>query len=202
MTPFTTFTAIAVGYEPVNVDTDQIIPARYLKAPRSQGYGQFLFRDLRYRDDGSEIPDFVLNREPFRRARIFVANANFGCGSSREGAVYAFADAGFRAVIAPSFGDIFFNNCLKNGVVPARLADQVCAGLRAAIAAKPGVELTVDLGNQIVIGPDGASHRFEIDAFWRESLLKGLDELGLTRELLPQIEAFERDYKAAAPWAG
>jgi 3-isopropylmalate/(R)-2-methylmalate dehydratase small subunit len=202
MTPFTTLTAVAAPYNPVNVDTDQIIPARFLKEPRSKGYGQFLFRDLRYRDDGGEIPEFVLNREPYRRARIFVANANFGCGSSREGAVYAFVDAGFRAVIAPSFGDIFFNNCLKNGIVPARLADDVCAALRAAIAAQPGAELTVDLERQVVIGPDGVSHRFEIDAFWRESLLKGLDELGLTRELLPQIEAFERAYRAAAPWAG
>ncbi len=136
---FTTFTAVAAPYEPVNVDTDQIIPARFLKFPRSDGYGKFLFHDVR------EDPAFVLNRAPFDKARILVANANFGCGSSREGAAYAFYDCGFRSVIAPSFGDIFFNNCLKNGIMPVRLPEEICANLRKVLLKRPGSELTVDL---------------------------------------------------------
>lgn len=197
---FTRFTAIAVPYDPINVDTDQIIPARFIKAPRSEGYEKFLFHDLRYRDDGSENPGFPLNREGYRNAGIFVGGANFGCGSSREGAVYALADAGIRAVIAPSFGDIFFNNCLKNGVVPARIDGEACAKLRAILQARPGAELTVDLEQQLVIEPEGTKHAFAIDGFWRELLLKGVDELGYTLELLPQVEAFERGYGAEFPW--
>ncbi len=199
---FTSLTAIAAPYEPINVDTDQIIPARFLKFPRKDGYGKFLFHDLRYREDGSENPDFVLNQEPYRKARIFVGNTNFACGSSREGAAYAFYDCGFRSVIAPSFSDIFFNNCLKNGIVPARLPEAACAGLRALLAARPGTELTVDLENGRVVEPGGTAHSFAIDPFFREMLLQGLDEIGLTLSLAPEIEAFERAYAEAAPWAG
>ncbi len=137
-TQFTTLTAVAMPYAPINVDTDQIIPARFLRHSRSDGYGPFLFHDLRFRNDGSEQPDFILNQAPYRRARILVGNTNFACGSSREGAVYALYDYGFRSVIAPSFSDIFFNNCMKNGVVPVRLADEVCAKLRALVETKPG----------------------------------------------------------------
>src|SRR5689334_3486824 len=157
--PFKTLTAVAVPYGPANVDTDQIIPARFLKVPRSEGYGRFLFHDLRFREDGAEVPEFVLNRSLYRGARIFVANANFGCGSSREGAPYAFYDSGFRSVIAPSFGDIFFNNCLKNGIVPVRLPDKVCATLRDELKAKPGTQITVDLESQRVNG----THAFTVD---------------------------------------
>ena len=188
---FTTFTAIAAPYEPLNVDTDQIIPARFLKFSRKYGYGKFLFHDLR------EDPSFVLNRAPFDRAKILVANANFGCGSSREGAVYAFFDSGFRSVIAPSFGDIFHNNCLKNGIVPVRLPDEVCAQLRKELLEKPGTELTVDLESQIVNG----AYPFSVDPFYREMLLKGVDEIGLTLSLVAEIEAFEKAYAEAAPWA-
>ena len=192
---FTTLTAIAAPYDPVNVDTDRIIPARFLKFPRKDGYGRFLFHDVR------EEPGFVLDRAPFDRARILVANANFGCGSSREGAAYAFHDAGFRSVIAPSFGDIFYNNCMKNGIVPVRLPDDECARLRYLLAENPGTELTIDLVAQKVVEMGGKEHPFKIDAFHREMLLKGVDELGLTLSLLPEIEAFERDYARAAPWA-
>jgi 3-isopropylmalate/(R)-2-methylmalate dehydratase small subunit len=192
---FSSLTAIAAPYEPVNVDTDRIIPARFLKFPRKDGYGKFLFHDVR------EEPGFVLTRAPFDRARILVANANFGCGSSREGAAYAFYDAGFRSIIAPSFGDIFYNNCLKNGIVPVRLEDRVCGELRALLEKRPGTELTIDLEAQAVIGPERRAHPFEIDAFFREMLLKGLDEVGLTLSLLPEIERFERDYAREAPWA-
>jgi 3-isopropylmalate/(R)-2-methylmalate dehydratase small subunit len=195
--PFKTLTAVAVPYDATDVDTDQIIPARFLKVPRSEGYGRFLFHDLRFREDGSEVPDFVLNRAAYRGARIFVANANFGCGSSREGAPYAFHDSGFRSVIAPSFGDIFFSNCLKNGIVPVRLPAEVCAALRDELKAKPGMQITVDLESQRVNG----QHAFTIDPFYREMLLQGVDEIGLTQALLPKIEAFEQDYAREAPWA-
>ena len=193
---FTRFTAVAAPYDLVNVDTDQIIPARFLKVPRSEGYGRFLFHDLRFREDGAEVPEFVLNRAPYRGARIFVANANFGCGSSREGAPYAFYDSGFRSVIAPSFGDIFFNNCLKNGIVPVRLPDEVCATLRDELKAKPGTQITVDLESQRVNG----THAFTVDPFYREMLLQGVDEVGLTLSMMPKIEAFEQDYARDAPW--
>lgn len=199
-TRFTRLTAVALAYEPINVDTDQIIPARFLKFPRSEGYGRFLFHDLRFADDGSELPDFVLNREPFRNAQILVGNDNFACGSSREGAVYAFADYGIRALIAPSFSDIFFNNCLKNGVVPARLPAPVCAHLRKLIAEKPGTPLTVDLEASRVVEPDGTTHVFTIDAFFREMMLAGVDEIGFTRGLIAEIEGFEKSYSREAPW--
>ena len=185
---FTSFTAVAAPYEPVNVDTDQIVPARFLKFPRQDGYAQFLFHDL------AENPDFVLNRAPFREAKILVGNRNFGCGSSREGAAYAFFDRGFRSVIAPSFGDIFYNNCLKNGIVPVRLPEDICGQLRKLLNENPGTPLTVDLVSQEVREPGGKVHRFAVDGFYREMLLKGLDELGFTLTLLPQIEAFERAY--------
>jgi 3-isopropylmalate/(R)-2-methylmalate dehydratase small subunit len=184
---FTSITALAAPYEPVNVDTDQIIPARFLKFARGHGYGKFLFHDLR----GN--PGFV----PLEGAKILVANANFGCGSSREGAAYAFHDAGFRSIIAPSFGDIFFRNCLKNGIVPVRLAGDTCAHLRAMLRAKPGTELTVDLEKQVVVEPGGKAHDFSLDPFFRSMLLQGLDELGLTLSLVEEIERFERAYPYA-----
>jgi len=187
---FIRLTAVAAPYEPANVDTDQIIPARFLKHPRKDGYGKFLFHDLR------EDAAFVLNRPPYDRARILVANANFGSGSSREGAAYAFRDAGFRAIVAPSFGDIFFNNCLKNGIVPVRLSADTCLQMRRRLAEAPGTEVTVDLEAQLVDG----EHPFVIDPFFRELLLNGVDEIGLTLSLLPDIEAFERAYASDAPW--
>ena len=200
MQRFTTLTAIAAPYDPINVDTDQIIPARFLKYPRGGGYGQFLFHDLRLQKDGAENPAFVLNREPYRQAKIFVGNTNFACGSSREGAVYALSDWGIRSVIAPSFGDIFYNNCQKNGVVPVRLAADICRDLRELLKAAPGTSLTVDLEQQVVIAPDGTRHPFELDAFGRDMILNGVDEVGLTLSLLPEIEAFEARYAIEAPW--
>jgi 3-isopropylmalate/(R)-2-methylmalate dehydratase small subunit len=190
---FTRFTAVAAPYDPVNVDTDQIIPARFLKAPREQGYGAFLFHDVR------ERADFFLNHPVFGKAKILVANTNFGCGSSREGAPYAFHDAGFRSVIAPSFGDIFFNNCMKNGIVPVRLGEELCASLRKFLGENPGAEVTVDLTANKVTTPLG-EFAFSVPPFFREMLLEGVDEIGLTLSMLPQIEAFEKDYAAATPW--
>src|SRR3954465_7091117 len=190
---FTRFTAVGAPYDPVNVDTDQIIPARFLKAPRDKGYGGFLFHDVR------EQAAFFLNHPIFGKANILVANANFGCGSSREGAPYAFHDAGFRSIVAPSFGDIFFTNCLKNGIVPVRLDDKTCRSIRNALMENPGSEITVDLQTQKVATPAG-EFAFAIDPFFREMLLEGGDELGLTLSMLPQIEAFEKSYAATTPW--
>ena len=190
---FSSFTAIAAPYDLVNVDTDQIIPARFLKAPREQGYAGFLFHDVR------ERPEFFLNHPVFGKAKILVANSNFGCGSSREGAPYAFHDAGFRSIIAPSFGDIFFNNCMKNGIVPVRLEEKTCAALREVLRKKPGSEITVDLTSDKVSTPIG-EFAFSVPAFFREMLLEGVDEIGLTLSMLPSIEAFEKDYAASTPW--
>ena len=190
---FTSFTAIAAPYDPINVDTDQIIPARFLKAPREKGYGGFLFHDVR------EDANFVLNQQPFDRAKIFVGNSNFGCGSSREGAPYAFHDAGFRSVIAPSFGDIFFNNCMKNGIVPVRLEEKICSSLREFLRKSPGSELTVDLTSNELTTPIG-KFAFSVPPFFRELLLAGVDEIGLTLSMLAEIEAFEKDYAVSKPW--
>jgi 3-isopropylmalate/(R)-2-methylmalate dehydratase small subunit len=188
---FATLDAVAVPIARPNVDTDQIVPARYLQKPRSDDFGAYLFRDLRYRADGSEHPDFVLNRAPYRRARIVVAERNFGCGSSREHAVWALYDYGVRAVIAPALGDIFASNALKNGLLPIVLADTVVADLLGRIAAAPGMHLTVDLAAQEVRTPSGAVHPFDVDPFARHCLLEGLDEIDYTLTLLPQIEAYE-----------
>jgi 3-isopropylmalate/(R)-2-methylmalate dehydratase small subunit len=147
-----------------------------------------------------EKPDFFLNRAPWRQARILVANENFACGSSREGAVYALFDYGFRAVIAPSFSDIFYNNCLRNGLLPVRLPTATVAALRASLAAEPGGHLLVDLPSQRVIPAHGAVHRFDVDPFWKEALLRGLDEIGLTLGLEDRIAAFEERYRAERPW--
>ena len=193
-------TAVAAPIEGRNIDTDQIIPARFLKFDRSGGYGQFLFHDLRFTPDGVERPDFILNRPPFRGARILVADDNFGCGSSREGAAYALRDFGVRAIIAPSFGDIFYNNCLKNALIPVRLPEDVVTRVRRDLMAEPGLEITVDLDNQSVVLPDGSRHDLKIDAFWRECIMKGLDEVALTLSYMPQIERFEEAYLKEAAW--
>ena len=202
MQPFTRLTAVAAPLDLPNVDTDRVIPARFLRNPRSRGYGQFCFHDLRVRPDGSEDPEFVLNRQAFRAARILVAAENFGCGSSREGAVWALEGRGIRAVVAPSFGDIFHENCLRNGLLPVRLPATVAAGLRQALHAAPGATLTIDLPSQTVTGPDGVAHGFEIDPFRKQALLEGLDDIGLTLRHGREIDAFERRQAAEWPWAG
>ena len=201
MKPFIRETGIAAPIEGRNIDTDQIIPARFLKADRGKGYGPFLFHDLRFDGEGAERADFVLNREPFRRAAILVTDDNFGCGSSREGAVYALRDFGIRAVLAPSFGDIFHANCLKNAVVPVHLGEEVVAGLRRRLADGPERDITVDLDTLRVTLPGGECYGFDLAPFWRECLMKGVDEIALTLGHLREIEAFEQDYAAAYPWA-
>lgn len=200
MQPFTTVTAVAAPLDQANVDTDQVIPARFLTRPRSAGMADCLFHDLRYDEQGAARPGFVLNRPPFDAARILVAGRNFGCGSSREDAVYALADHGFRAVIAPSFGDIFHSNCFKNGFLPVRLDDATCAAMRAHLNDHPGATVTIDLANQTVTGPDGRVHRFEVDPFGKDCLLEGLDEIDLTLRLSDDIARFEAEQARTADW--
>lgn len=202
MKPFTIWTAVAAPLDMANVDTDKIIPARFLRKPRtaSAGYDPYLFYDLRFDAEGRERPDFVLNQPAYRGAGILVAGANFGCGSSREGAVYALLDYGVRSVIAPSFGDIHYANELQNGMLPVILPDEACRALRQQLRDKPGSKVTVDLESQTVTAPDGVVHRFAIDASAREKLLKGLDEVALVLEYLPQIEEFEKRHHGAMPW--
>ena len=200
MRAFIRDTAIAAPLAGINIDTDQIIPARFMKRERSAGYGQHLFHDHRFGADGTQRPDFVLNKPAFAGARILVAGRNFGCGSSRESAVYALADYGIRAVLAPSFSDIFYSNALKNGLIPVPLAEDVVDDLRDRLLAGPQRQVTVDLEAQTVTLPGGDSHPLAIDAFWRECILKGVDEIDLTRGHLDQIEAFERRYEQDHPW--
>jgi 3-isopropylmalate/(R)-2-methylmalate dehydratase small subunit len=194
MDPFTHLTAVALPIARANVDTDQIVPARYLQKPRSDNFGDYLFRDLRFRAGGSENPDFLLNDPLYRAARIVVAERNFGCGSSREHAVWALYDYGFRVAIAPSFGDIFASNAIKNGFLPVRLAEPAVSSLLAQLAAAKGAQVTVDLPSQTVLAPDGSAHRFDIDAFAKRCLLEGLDEIGYTLTLLDKVTAYERSH--------
>ncbi len=186
--------AIAFPIDRRNVDTDQILPARFLKKPRSGGFGQYLFHDLRFAPDGSRYLDFLLNQEAYRDSRIVVGNENFGCGSSRENAVWALYDYGFRVAIAPSFGDIFANNCLKNGVLPVRLPPDVVSRLLVQIEQKQGLKVDVDLANQKVTLPGGTVHAFDVDPFAKHCLLNGLDELDYTLSRADEITAFEKQY--------
>lgn len=195
MEPFTTITARAVPLDIVNVDTDRIVPARFLRKPRSEGYENFLFHDLRESD-----PGFALDRPEYRGARILVAAENFGCGSSREAAVWALTGWGLRAWIAPSFGDIFFENSFKNGALAIVLPIERVAAIRAMVEADPGAELTIDLSSQTVRSPDGSVDRFEVDPFRKECLLAGIDEIDLTLRHEKQIAAYEERQRLETPW--
>jgi len=200
MNPFVRVTTVAAPIDRNNVDTDQILPARYLMKPRDEKYGGYLFHDLRHDRDGGLVPDFVLNREPYRDARILVARRNFGCGSSREGAVFTLVDHGMRCVIAESFGDIFYNNACNNGLLPVVLGEDAVAALGAILHASPGIEITVDLEAQTVETPDGASWRFEIDQHRRYRLLNGLDAVDYTLGFEDEMTAYEERYRRQAPW--
>jgi 3-isopropylmalate/(R)-2-methylmalate dehydratase small subunit len=192
--------AVALPLSAANVDTDQVVPARFLRKPRKVGYGQFLFHDLRFDDDGSEKPDFVLNKAPYRAAKILVADRNFGCGSSREHAVWALYDYGFRAAIAPSFGDIFFNNSFQNGFLPIVLSDERCAALRRQLEAKPGAGMVVDLEAETVTAPDGTVDRFEIDPFRKQCLTMGVDDIGFTLAQRERIGEFAKGLEREMSW--
>jgi 3-isopropylmalate/(R)-2-methylmalate dehydratase small subunit len=200
MEPFAEIDAVAVPIAVPNVDTDQIIPARFLYRPRGEGWAHLLFNDLRFNDDGSPKPGFVLNRPAYKDARVVVAQRNFGCGSSREHAVWCFMDYGVRAVIAPSFGDIFRNNSYQNGLLPIVLPPDVVDGLLASLEKTPGAHVRVDLEGQKVTGPDGAEHAFDIDPFRKQCLLAGTDDMGFTLGLKGRIEAFEKSYESTLPW--
>jgi 3-isopropylmalate/(R)-2-methylmalate dehydratase small subunit len=198
MKPFHSIDAAAIPIPQPNFDTDQIIPARYLQKLRDNDFGAYLFSNLRYRRDGSENPDFALNQPAYRQSTVVVAARNFACGSSREHAVWALCDYGFRAVIAPSFGDIFFSNALKNGLLPIVLPPEAVAGLLAAIEALPGSHVRVDLDAQTVTAPDGTTHPFSIDPFSKYCLLNGIDELDYTLSHLERIEEFEKSHDELA----
>jgi 3-isopropylmalate/(R)-2-methylmalate dehydratase small subunit len=201
MQAFTRLTGVAAPIDLANVDTDRVIPARFLRKPQgSPGYERYLLHDVRFAADDSERPEFVLNQAAYRGATILVAAENFGCGSSREAAVWALMAYGVRCVIAPSLGDIFHQNCLKNGLLPVVLAADVVAGLRGQLHARPGVTLTADLQTQTVTAPNGAVHRFEVDAFARQMLLTGQDEIALTLGYESQIREFETRHAAEMPW--
>ena len=201
MEPFTTVDAIALPFNRPNVDTDQIIPARFLWRKRKDAWAHLLLHDLRFDDEGQPRPTFVLNHPEFLGARIIVAGRNFGCGSSREHAVWCLLDYGIRAVIAPSFGDIFFANAFQNGllpiVLPAADVRQIIEGLEAS----PGGRLKIDLEQQTVTHPDGRSHAFPIDPFRKECMLTGADDIGFTMRLDGTIQSFESDLEKRMPWA-
>ena len=199
MTPFTTLKAVAAPMPIANIDTDQIIPARYLSKPRPE-QKDGMFRDMRFASDGKPRPEFVLNQAPYARAQIIVAERNFACGSSRENAVTSMLDNGFKAFIAPSFGDIFFNNCFQNGCLPIVLAEARVSQLLRFLLELPGAEIAVDLAAQTVTGPDGQVDAFEVDPFRKDCLLRGLDDVTLTLQFAPDIAAFEARHKAELPW--
>ena len=202
MQPFQTLTATAAKLDQVNVDTDQIIPKQFLKKIERTGFGIHLFHDWRFLDDAGQKtnPDFILNQSRYQGAQILVAGDNFGCGSSREHAPWALLDYGFRSIIAPSFADIFYNNCAKNGILLVALPEASVQQLFAEIEENVGYELTVDLPNQKVQSPKGLEFSFEIDPFVKHRLLNGLDDIGWTLQYQSEIESFESNYQKQAPW--
>jgi 3-isopropylmalate/(R)-2-methylmalate dehydratase small subunit len=201
MEKFTVLEGVAAPMRVINVDTDMIIPKQYLKTIKRTGLGKGLFSEQRYKDDGSENPDFVLNKPAYRNAKIIVAGDNFGCGSSREHAPWALADFGIRCVISTSFGDIFYNNCFKNGLLPIRVSPEDLEKLFDDADRGANSTLTVDLEKQEIRGPDGGVVKFEIDAFRKHCLLNGLDDIGLTQQKQTKIAGYERKTQAARPWA-
>lgn len=201
MEAFTTHKGMGLPIDIPNCDTDQIVPARFLRRNRTDdGYEKFLFHDLRFNEDGSERADFIYNKPPYNRASVLVADTNWGCGSSREQAVYVLVANGFRAVIAPSFGDIHYSNCVKQGVLPVRLADEECDRLRQQLHDAPGAQIALDLDAQTVTGPDGQVYGFEIDTFHKHQLLNGVDDIGLTLGHEGEIDAFEAKHRESYEW--
>ena len=201
MDKFTQLTGVAAPLPIINIDTDMIIPKQYLKTIKRTGLGTALFSEMRYNEDGSENPDFVLNKPAYRHATIIVAGDNFGCGSSREHAPWALLDFGIRCVISTSFADIFYNNCFKNGILPIIVSPDDLKKLMDDAERGSNATLTVDLVNQVIKGPDGGEVRFEIDAFKKHCMLNGLDDIGLTLEKAPAIASFETRNAASHPWA-
>jgi 3-isopropylmalate/(R)-2-methylmalate dehydratase small subunit len=201
MTPFTTLTGIAAPMPLVNIDTDMIIPKQFLKTIARTGLGKNLFDEMRYTQDGAEIPDFVLNQPAWRKSEIIVAGDNFGCGSSREHAPWALLDFGIRCVISTSFADIFYSNCFKNGILPVVLPKDAVDHLMDDARKGANARITVDLAAQTVTAADGTAHGFEVDAFKKHCLLNGLDDIGLTMEKAAAIDSYEARVAASRPWA-
>jgi 3-isopropylmalate/(R)-2-methylmalate dehydratase small subunit len=200
MRKFTTLTGVAAPMDRINIDTDQIIPKLHLRTIKRTGLGIFAFEEARYDVDGNEIPDFILNKEPYRNAEIIVAGDNFGCGSSREHAPWALTDFGIRCVISTSFGDIFYNNSMKNGLVPIRVNREDLDALMADAKDAENPELTIDLENQEIRRPNGGVIKFDFDEFRRNCLINGLDDIGLTLQKDDAINAFEGKRKEAMDW--
>jgi 3-isopropylmalate/(R)-2-methylmalate dehydratase small subunit len=200
MDKFTTLTAVAAPMPIINVDTDMIIPKQYLKTIKRTGLGKGLFSEMRYRDDGSDNPDFVLNKPAYRNAKIIVAGDNFGCGSSREHAPWALKDFGITCVISTSFADIFYNNCFQNGILPVVVTPEDLDKLMDDASRGANATLTVDLAAQEIRGPDGGVVRFEIDQFKKHCLLNGLDGIGITEQKAAAIDSYEDRRQADRPW--
>ena len=200
MEKFTKLTGVAAPLPLINVDTDMIIPKQFLKTIKRSGLGKNLFDEMRYDDNGEEIPDFVLNKPAYRDAQILVTGENFGCGSSREHAPWALLDFGIRCVIAPSFADIFFNNCFKNGILPVVLPQEDVDKLMEDAERGANATITIDLENQTITGPDGGQIAFDVDPFRKHCLLNGLDDIGLTLEKSAAIESFETRAAQTRPW--
>jgi 3-isopropylmalate/(R)-2-methylmalate dehydratase small subunit len=201
MEKFTTLTGIAAYLPMINVDTDMIIPKQYLKTIKRTGLGEGLFAELRYDEAGEKLPEFVLHQPPYTEAKILIAGDNFGCGSSREHAPWALLDFGFRCIIAPSFADIFYNNCFKNGILPIVLPQSEIDKLIDDASRGDNARLTIDLEAQEIRGPDGGVIKFDVDPHRKRCLIEGLDDIGLTLEKADAIEAFEQQNTASRPWA-
>ncbi|MBC8020121.1 MAG: 3-isopropylmalate dehydratase small subunit [Methyloceanibacter sp.] len=201
MQKFTTLTGIAAHLPMINVDTDMIIPKQYLKTIKRTGLSKGLFADLRYDEKGHALPDFVLHKPPYTQAKILITGENFGCGSSREHAPWALLDFGITCLIAPSFADIFYNNCFKNGILPITLPQAEIDKVIDDAARGANATLTIDLPAQEIRGPDGGAIRFDIDPFRKRCLIEGLDDIGLTLEKADAIDAFEKRARLERPWA-
>jgi len=200
MEKYTKHTSVAALMNRSNVDTDQIIAKQFLKKVERTGFGQHLFHDWRYLEDGSDNPEFELNNPDFAGARILVVGDNFGCGSSREHAPWAIEDFGFNTILSTSFADIFYNNCFKNGILPIVVDANTLQSLMAEVSANEGVEFTVDLENQTVTTPGGINIQFDIDGFRKNNLLEGLDDIGLTLKQTAEISVYEEKHRQQFPW--
>ena len=201
MKPFSRHTGLVAPMDRVNVDTDQMVPKQFLKALTREGFGRVLFYDWRYLEGERPNPDFVLNWPRYQGASVLVARANFGCGSSREHAPWALLDYGFRALIAPSYADIFYNNCFKNGILPIKVSKEDLGKLMDDAERGANATITIDLVNQEIHGPDGGTVKFDIDPFRKHCLLNGLDDIGLTLEKRDRIARYEEQTALARPWA-
>lgn len=200
MDKFDKLTSVAAPLDMINIDTDMVIPKQFLKTIARTGLGKNLFHEMRYDDDGNEVEDFVLNQPAYRNAQILVADENFGCGSSREHAPWALLDFGIKCIIAPSFADIFYNNCFKNGILPIKLPKEDWEKVMDDAQRGANATLTVDLENQVITGPDGGEVHFEIDPFKKKCLLEGLDDVGLTMQNGDKIDSFEKEKETSQAW--